>query len=433
MQLSPEQIKQMAPDGASAAAGQKLAAAAHWQLLGRDVAALWGLCQGSAVYQVRVDLSNFGYRCSCPSRKLPCKHVLGLLLLSATSAQAVAEGTPPEWVADWLDKRREREKATPAREAKPVDEKAQKQRIEKREVRIEEGLERLDLWLNDLVRNGFAQLESKPAAFWEEHAKRLVDAQAPGLATRVRKLSEIPRSSDDWPGRLADSIGRIKLLIAAYQGIDRLAPDLQAEVRQTVGWTVSKEELDQHGEAVEDDWAVIGQWLDDEDRIRTQRSWLLGRSTGRRALVLQFSAGPQPFSESIVVGTQQRGVLTFYPGVSRQRARFQFRSGNVTRLKGDLPGRRSIDELLASVADLVARQPWLDAYGDVLLQVTITRQADHWFVRDTNDQAIPLLGQDHWKLLAMSGAEEVDLAGEWDGISWRPLGVLIQGNFMVLP
>ena len=242
MQLTTEQIKQMAPDASSAAAGMKLAAATHWQLLGRDSAAMWGLCKGSALYQVRVDLSNLGYRCSCPSRKLPCKHVLALMLLAASGVGAIAESAPPEWVAEWLAKRKEKEnkKNEPQGEAKPVDEQARKQRVEKREARIEEGLERLDLWLKDLVRNGFAGLESKPPAFWQEQAKRLVDAQAPGLATRVLKLSEIAGGSADWPSRMAESVGRLKLLVHASQRLDRLAPSSKRKsARSSVGRSLS--------------------------------------------------------------------------------------------------------------------------------------------------------------------------------------------------
>jgi hypothetical protein len=434
VQLTTEQIKQMAPDASSAAAGTKLAAATHWQLLGRDSAALWGLCKGSAVYQVRVDLSNLGYRCSCPSRKLPCKHVLALMLLAASGAGAIAEGAPPEWVAEWLAKRKEKEnkKNEPQGEAKPVDEQARKQRVEKREARIEEGLERLDLWLKDLVRNGFAGLESKPPAFWQEQAKRLVDAQAPGLATRVLKLSEIAGGSADWPSRMAESVGRLKLLVHASQRLDRLAPELQAEVRQVVGWTVAPSELEQQGEALEDDWAVTGQWFDEDDRVRTQRSWLIGRNTLRRALVLQFSVGRQPLPESIVPGTEQRGVLVFYPGASRQRARFQSRSGSVESVKGELPGVESIDELLGSVSLLLSRLPWLTAFGDILRGVTVSLRANDWYVRDKHGDAIPLLGRDHWKLLAVSGGHPVDLAGEWDGRAWRPLGVIVEGTYHVL-
>nr|WP_256251967.1 SWIM zinc finger family protein [Streptomyces sp. yr375] len=43
------------------------------------------------------------YLCSCPSRKSPCKHVLGLLLLWSTEGEAsVPTGRPPAWAERWI-------------------------------------------------------------------------------------------------------------------------------------------------------------------------------------------------------------------------------------------------------------------------------------------------------------------------------------------
>src|SRR5258708_4872950 len=106
MNLTLEQIEKMAPDAASAAAGKKLVGIKHWPELGRSAAAVWGKCQGSAVYQVKVDLANMGYNCTCPSRKFPCKHVLGLLMLTVQSAEAVADRSAPDWIEELLAKRR---------------------------------------------------------------------------------------------------------------------------------------------------------------------------------------------------------------------------------------------------------------------------------------------------------------------------------------
>src|SRR5215213_6938743 len=105
MQVTADQILALAPDASSAAAGRKLASTKGWQGLGRRPAALWGECQGSALYQVRVDLSDLTAKCSCPSRKFPCKHALGLLLLAATTPAALTGSEPPDWVSDWLGRR----------------------------------------------------------------------------------------------------------------------------------------------------------------------------------------------------------------------------------------------------------------------------------------------------------------------------------------
>ncbi|MGH3171654.1 MAG: SWIM zinc finger family protein, partial [Trebonia sp.] len=68
----------LAPDGSSARAARGLAKAAPWTGTGATDDAVWGLCQGSGAnpYQTVVDLTGPAYKCSCPSRKFPCKHGL---------------------------------------------------------------------------------------------------------------------------------------------------------------------------------------------------------------------------------------------------------------------------------------------------------------------------------------------------------------------
>ncbi len=190
MPLTLEQVVELAPDAAAVAAGKKLMGFKNWQALGRGPEALWGLCQGSATYQVKVDLTHFGYHCSCPSRKFPCKHVLGLLLIDADSPAAVPDAAPPDWAEAWLAKRRERDEkkgqraSSPADEPKPVDEKPQARRAAQRDERVRDGVARLDLWLADLFRSGLAGLETRPASFWTDQARRLVDAQRPAYRPR---------------------------------------------------------------------------------------------------------------------------------------------------------------------------------------------------------------------------------------------------------
>src|SRR5262245_4770218 len=101
--LSSDQVAKLASDAASLAAGKKLANGRVWQNTGCDDRALWGECQGSALYQTRVDLTDLTAKCSCPSRKFPCKHALGLLLMAAASPASVPGGRAPEWVTEWLD------------------------------------------------------------------------------------------------------------------------------------------------------------------------------------------------------------------------------------------------------------------------------------------------------------------------------------------
>jgi hypothetical protein len=221
----------------------------------------------------------------------------------------------------------------------------------------------------------------------------------------------------------------VRLLLRAWERIGELDPAVQSDVRQAIGWNVSQAELDAAGEPVQDVWAVVGQWTDDDGRLRTQRSWVVGRESGRMALVLQFAPGAQPFGESILAGTEQRATLVFHPGASKQRARFGARDGTVSALTARPAGCDAIESFLDGVSDALARSPWLGAFGCVLRDVTLAPGDDAWHVVDSAGKGLPLHGRAHWKSLAMTGGQRFDLAGEWDGRRLRPLGLFLDGGY----
>jgi hypothetical protein len=433
--ITPEQALALAPDSSSATAGKKLAVAKHWKNLGRTATALWGECQGSALYQVRVDLNGMAVKCSCPSRKLPCKHSLGLILLSVNQPGALPETEPPEWAASWLAKRSAPKDATPkASAASPEKAAAQAAKTAaKREKGVSDGLDTLDLWLTDLVRNGIGALDGQSASFWEAQAARMTDAKAAGVATRLRRIAGIPGASDDWPVKLLGELGRLSLLIQAYRRLDTLDEGLREDVRQLIGWTLNQDELAARGEHVADRWTVLGQWIDDQDRGREQRTWLMGERSGRLALVLQFSFANQPFAESFIPGSSFDAELHFYPGAYPLRARVGERSGEPVASHERLPGCETIEAFLTKRAEVVSRQPWLDRLACVLRDVTpVCVSADSWWVRDESGAGLPLEGSDHWRLLALSGGNPVDLIGEWDGETLLPLGMIAEGIYTPL-
>jgi hypothetical protein len=108
--LTRDQVLALAPDSASAKAAGGLLGDGQWPNLGVDGEALWGECKGSGAkpYQTQVDLSALVTRCSCPSRKFPCKHALALLLMHAQGQPRLATPSePPAWVSEWLASRRD--------------------------------------------------------------------------------------------------------------------------------------------------------------------------------------------------------------------------------------------------------------------------------------------------------------------------------------
>jgi hypothetical protein len=432
MSLTLDQVLQLAPDAASIEASRKLQSPRQWNRLGSCSVAWWGDSPGGSSYQVKVERSSLAYQCNCPSRKFPCKHVLALLMVVAQDEAALPSCEMPVWVSEWLVKRQlaAAKKAAKATEpGKPIDIKAQQKRIEQREDRVREGLVQFDRWLRDLVRGGLAGLDAKGAAFWEAQQRRLIDAQAPGLAARLRQLSEVAGSNPDWPLMLLHELGKVKLLLHAFHRLDRLPLALVSDVRTAIGWTTPAEELEKHGDKVDDTWFILGQRIEEEDKLRVQRTWCLGQASRRFALVLQFAAGAASFAQPFTSGTQQRGTMLYYPSAMPQRAQFVRSAEPLESLRGPLAGSATIDEFLSVVADQLAQQPWVNSFPAVLEHLSLVRNDDRWHLCDRTSAILPLANVDLWKMFAHTGSRPVTVAGEWTRHCFRPLGYMWEGGY----
>lgn len=433
MQLSEDQIRELAPDQKSVLAAQAISNHRFWNNPGLNESALWGGYGTGRGYDVRIDLANLGSSCNCPSRKSPCKHVLALLMLFASTPAAFQVTESPEAVDSWIQKRRLREQKSQqvSETKKPVDSVAQQKRMQEREAKIDEGLQQFSVWLDDLILNGIAELELRPFSYWDTQARRLVDAQAKGLASRVRRLAEIPRTSKDWPPRMLDELGRTRLLVHAAQRINSLSPELQSEVRQLIGWNLTQEALLESGELVADDWLIFGQQVEEEERFRTQRSWGIGLLSAREALFLQFAPGQQGFSEQILPGTVSSGTVRFYPGTTRQRAKFEGeRKISEVRID-DLPALALISDFFELYATKLALSPWLAGCACLLKNVSLTRLHEQWYVRDIAGNGIPLTNREPFQMLAETGGKPFQMMGEWNGNALTPLSYLIGSEFQV--
>jgi SWIM zinc finger len=423
-----EQVLGLAPDASSAKAAGGVAKPAKWHGAGCDSSSVWGECQGSgkSAYQACVDLSEPAFRCSCPSRKFPCKHALGLLLL--WSEGTVDTAGRPQWVQEWLDQRRERAAKAEERRAATAARAPDPRVAERREQRVDDGVAEFAQWLRDQVGQGLAQAEQAPYRVWDDAARRLVDAQAPGLAGQVKSLSAL-RHGDGWPERMLEEYALLALLARAHQRRADLPEPLRATVRSRIGFTVPQEEV-LCGERVRDEWYVAGSRDIAQEQITTRRAWLRGVRTGRPALVLSFAAPGRPPDTSLVVGTVFDAELAFYPGAQPLRALVAERHGPVSTT----PRGTTVGGLLQEYADALARDPWLDRWPAVLEDVRLATsgqtpvRVDTLHVIDGHGDALPLRfspadesRHDLWRLLAVSGGDRFTLAGEWSARGLQPL------------
>lgn len=425
-----EQVLALAPDASSRKAGSKLGTSGPWSEAGSgDSGAVWGLCKGSGSrpYQTIVDTKGPAYTCSCPSRKFPCKHALGLLLLWAGDEESVPAADVPDWADGWLARRRtraadkEKAGAGAGRSAKTADPEAARRRAERRADRITAGATELEQRLADLLRGGLASAEQSGYGLWEETAARMVDAQAPGLAGRVRELGAIPGSGTGWPVRLLEECALLHLLDRAWLDIERLPGPLAATVRTRVGLTAPAE-----GPAVRDDWLVLAQYDTADGKITTRRIWLSGRESGRTALLLSFGAAGRAPQLALPTGLVIDAELMPYVGAGQLRADLGEQFGSPVPPEAP-PRGGSVADALAAYAAALREDPWVDSWPVTLTGVIPLPADDGWQLADEQgDSALPvtpaaLSRPGLWKLAALSGGGPVTVFGECGHRGFTPL------------
>jgi hypothetical protein len=409
---------------------------------------LWGLCAGSGKnpYQTIVDLGGPAYKCSCPSRKFPCKHALGLLLNWANGG-VPEESAPADFALAWLEDRRARaEKAAkpagrtvPAGSALAIDSGTVKdaaaaaRRAQQRSQRVASGLAELQSWLRDQVLVGLSATPARGHA--DEIAARMVDAQAPGIAAALRGLSAVPASGDGWPGRLLGEYAQLHLLARAHERLDALPPGLAATVRSLVGYPTSRKDV-LTGRAVTDHWAVLGVLDLVDGNVPGRRVWLRGRESGQWAMLLTFGAPggaggwQDPETARLRPGTELHASLHYYPGQPPIRAAVGERHAQ------PVPGRRpegadEADALLAGYAAGLEQDPWLTVWPALLTGTPSEgsrpgggRLVTRWQLIDPTGAALPLAERESlWTLLAVSGGRPVTVAAEWHPDGLLPLTV----------
>ncbi len=456
MALAIDKIEAVAPDQASLAAALKIKPDA-WSNSGRDAGGqfAWGECQGSGStpYRVAVALSDLGAKCSCPSRKFPCKHSLGLMLHYSRNESSFASGGIPDFVNDWAGRRRgpaasasanppvEKAKLSLAAASEAIEEEApdpqaearaakQRERLKaERETSILAGLDELDRWIGDILARGLAAFLKDAPGLCRIAAQRLVDAKAPALAARIdafpSQVLSLPleRRAD----AAIEALGAWHLLAEAYRRQDDLPAALRHDVRRLAGWSEQRQALldDPQALRLTADWTVMATFSEVQpDKLRRNETWLAS-DDGRTALLLDFvpvatgASGP-----AFLAGERFCAELVFYPSAEPLRALLVSKSQASESAKPvALP---DMSEALADFEARRARQPWLGAIP-IRFRAGIVRRALKGALWITDGQtSLPLDPRMHDELIVLDGMALEAAAGFWDGQVFAPVSAETQ-------
>ena len=421
--LTPDQITAIAPDASSLKAGRDIGTARKWEITGGDSGVLWGLAMGSgkSPYQTLVSLPDLASKCSCPSRKFPCKHALGLMFLAVSAPPSA--GTRPPWATEWLDGRaaRAEKSQTVAQEktAKPIDEKAAEKRRAQREGRVAEGVSLLRQTILDLTGEGLAGGSARNPGFWADLAKRMIDCQAPGLAGAALHIGETVLRDPEVDTELPFELGRLHLLLHAIENRDSYEPATHADLRALIGGRAGAD--DETGEKLEDDWFVAARKTEERDRLITSTSWLLGMKSGRWARLLRFAPAHLTISEPWAIGSAVRASLKFQPGSYPLRATPEIEASSQP---SGIPETHEpdLETLLTRFAKAVSENPFLRSLPFL---ISLRPSAQGSLLVDATGRALPWSAKSDIALRVdcICGGQPTGMCGEWDGRRIRLLAI----------
>lgn len=215
--LTEDAVHRLAPDTEAVQAARGLIRKQAFLQPGVSADGTWLLaeCQGSGnqPYDVSIDLADVSqptFRCSCPSRKFPCKHSLGLLLLYASSPD---QFKPREPSSDLIAKREKKAvRAEKQAEKATTPRKVNKAALAKKTSTQRDGLDLLEKLVVDLVNAG-QWYESSRLDTIQRQAKQLSDAYLPGAMHDLNSLVLLGRDpqigDDERLARGAELIARL--------------------------------------------------------------------------------------------------------------------------------------------------------------------------------------------------------------------------------
>jgi putative uncharacterized protein FNV1585 len=192
-------ILSIAPNASAVSNAKKISSGSQFVKRSRseDDSFYMGECKGSGKsnYIVSVDYieeENPVFRCSCPSRQLPCKHSIALLYEMLNGKTFNVEDIPE----DILEKRKKKEireakkqEAKETSDQKPVKKRPASKAAAKKKINKQlEGLALLRKMVNELLLSGLASMGSISLKSYKDLVKQLGDYYLSGAQTYFTEL-----------------------------------------------------------------------------------------------------------------------------------------------------------------------------------------------------------------------------------------------------
>ncbi|WHY17181.1 SWIM zinc finger family protein [Paenibacillus sp. G2S3] len=341
-------IDTLAPNSAAIKNGQGLVKKKRFVQLNHseDGVVLFGECggSGSSNYYPSADFvvsDKPVMRCTCPSRQIPCKHVLGLLY-AYVGKETFVSATIPEDLSvkrEKISKREERKSELAAEGANAKPKKVNKSALKKKIGAQLEGLAVLEKLTQSLIRAGLGTIDAKGVKDIQVHVKMMGNYYLTGAQIELRRLALLLSSSDNREKTYSlavEQLTRIHAFIKkgrAHLTMKLEDPDMslnhESTIEEWLGHAWQLTELKECGLMSSDVELIQLSFLSYDDEARQEYvdlGYWIEKSTGDIHRTLQYrpyKAAKYIHEEDSFTDVALIPSLYRYPGDWNRRVRFE--------------------------------------------------------------------------------------------------------------
>jgi hypothetical protein len=355
------------------------------------------------------------FRCSCPSRQIPCKHVLGLMYAFAGGQQFTVADIPEDVQSKRakIEKRQEN-KEKKAEEAKEVakepvkNTKARLNSLSKKAASQLDGVDLADKLLKSMVQMGLSAIDAKTERTLADQVKQLGNYYISGIQTAFNDLfEELHRVQGEQFTRTITQLNYISALLRKsreYLNAKKENPEtieLNSAIEEQIGYAWKLTELLQHGLWEENAEAVQLSFYSYDDPAR--REWVdegywMNLKSGRIYKTKNYrpyKAKNYVKAENSFFDVLQMKELYIYPGDINPRARWNdgssvrdIAAADVEKIKSYAAG--NFTELVRTVKGSI-KNPLNDKNPIAMIRISKAyRAGNHIVVEDAQGNKLTL-------------------------------------------
>jgi hypothetical protein len=380
-----------------------------------DGTLIFGECKGSGKvpYSCSVDFvkpEEPVFRCTCPSRQFPCKHILGLMYAYALG-NAFETTDIPDDIAEKREKAEKREEKREEKNKQPVGEAAVKRKKTNQSALLKkiasqlEGIGLLEKLILQLTNAGLGSLDKKTVKTFEDQSKQLGNYYIPGLQTAFRgllfELNALNEASSSQHKEtlytsIVESLGILHALVKKSREylttrLDNPESSIDSEttLEEWIGHAWQLTELREHGRVRTGAELVQLSFLSYTDQARSEfvdEGYWFDLSTGRIDVTRAyrpFRAAKHIREEDSSYQVVKTDELFMYPGELNTRVRWEASALRETAADDFAVIRNAAHKSFPEAVKLVKNQiknPLSDKSPVLLLLYTEIRQIEDTLV-----------------------------------------------------